>query len=308
MTQPRIRITNPAAKGDTGAQGPQGIQGEQGEQGIQGIQGIQGLQGAALIILGNYPTWAAWNAANITGEAGDAWLILEDGSLMVWDTITNSWFDAGDLQGPQGIQGIQGPKGDQGIQGIQGIQGEQGLKGDTGDQGPQGEKGDKGDTGDTGPVGGFGYYGSFYDVLTQEVALGEESIGIPVLVRNIDTDATSGFTIVDNSKIKAQYPGVYNFAFSFQWHNTGGGGNGTTVEIWFTKNGQQIPDSNTRVAVNTNSPYVVSAWNIFQKMNANDYIQMYWATDNHHIVMKNNTGLMGGPAIPSAIITVNQVG
>jgi hypothetical protein len=187
-------------------------------------------------------------------------------------------------------------KGDTGAQGSQGIQG---IKGD---------KGDKGDTGNTGPAGGFGYYGSFYDVLTQQVVQGQESIGIPALVRNIDADATSGFTIVDNSKIKAQYPGVYNFAFSFQWHNTGGGGNGTTVEVWFTKNGQQIPDSNTRVAINTNSPYVVSAWNIFQKMNANDYIQMYWATDNHHIIMKSNTGSMGGPAIPSAIITVNQVG
>lgn len=184
------------------------------------------------------------------------------------------------------------------------------LKGDTGAQGP---KGDTGDTGPQGPKGDPGSinnvsFGSFYDVETQQIVQGQESIGIPVLIRQIDSDATRGFTVVDNSKIKAQYAGVYNFAFSFQWHNTGGGGNGQTVEIWFTKNGQLIPDSNTRVAVNTNSPYVVSAWNIFQKMNANDYVQIYWATDNHHIVMAHNTGLMGGPAIPSSIITVNQIG
>ena len=197
---------------------------------------------------------------------------------------------------PNTGEGIPGPKGDQGEQGPQG------------EQGIQGEQGPKGDKGDTGSVGGFGYHGSFYDTTTQEIVQGQESIGIPVLIRNIDTDATNGFTVLDNSKMKAQYAGVYNFSFSFQWHNDGGGGNGTTVEIWFTKNGTAIPDSNTRVAVNTNSPYVVSAWNIFQKMNANDYVQIYWATDNHRIRMRYNTGTMGGPAIPSAIITVNQVG
>jgi hypothetical protein len=38
-----------------------------------------------------------------------------------------------------------------------------------------------------------------------------------------------------------------------------------------------------------------------------DYYEVYWATDNSNIVMAHNTGLMGGPAIPSAIVTVMQV-
>lgn len=118
--------------------GPQGIQGEQGTQGIQGEQGVQGETGAALTVLGSYPDLAAFNAAALTGSAGDAWLLLSDGSLMVWNTSTLVWDDAGDLQGPQGVQGIQGVKGDQGIQGIQGEQGIQGIKGDKGDTGATG--------------------------------------------------------------------------------------------------------------------------------------------------------------------------
>lgn len=175
---------------------------------------------------------------------------------------------------------------------------ESGIPGPTGPQGPKGDTGSISDSS----------YGSFYDILTQSVTQQQESTGIPVLIRSIDTDATKGFTVVDNSKMKAANAGIYNFAFSFQFHNTGGGGMGQTVEIWFVKNGTAIPDSNTRIAVNTNSPYVIAAWNLFQKLNANDYVQMYWATDNHHIQMAHNTGTMGGPAIPSAIITVNQVG
>jgi hypothetical protein len=135
---------NPGVKGDTGLQGPKGDTGEQGIQGIQGLQGLQGIQGVkgdtgtALTILGNYATPAAFTSANLVGAAGDAWLILSTGVLMVWDTVTSSWFDAGALQGPAGPAGTTGPQGTQGIQG---------LKGDKGDQGEQGPVGPQGNTG-----------------------------------------------------------------------------------------------------------------------------------------------------------------
>lgn len=150
-----------------------------------------------------------------------------------------------------------------------------------------------------------GKYGSFYDSLTQEVASDQTSIGRPVLLRN--TAEADGFSIVDNSKITAQYPGTYDFQFSFQFYNGGGGGSGQTVEIWLVHNEQQVAHTNTRVAVNTNSPYVVSAWDFILTIAAGDRVQIYWATDNHHIVMRANTGTMGGPAIPSAIVTVIPV-
>jgi hypothetical protein len=150
------------------------------------------------------------------------------------------------------------------------------------------------------------YYGSFYDTLDQLVTT--PSVGQPVKIRNTDATITNGFSVVNDSRITAANSGKYNVAFSFQLHNRGGGGSGSTVEVWIAKNGSSIPDSNTRVAVNTNSPYVVAAWNFFVPLNAGEYVEIYWATDNHNITMEHNTGAMGGPAIPSAIITVNQVG
>jgi hypothetical protein len=147
-------------------------------------------------------------------------------------------------------------------------------------------------------------YGGWYDTATQTITT--QSVGQPVLIRQ--TDVERGFTVASNSRITAARTGVYNLAFSFQLHNTGGGGAGSTVEIWLTKNGSPIADSNTRVNVPTNGPYVVAAWNFFKQMDAGDYIEVYWATDNHHIQLQYNTGAMGGPTIPSAIITVNQIG
>ena len=100
----------------------------------------------------------------------------------------------------------------------------------------------------------------------------------------------------------------FNIAFSLQLHNPGGGGNGTTVETWLVKNGVAVPNSNTRTAVITNSPYILLSRNFIKQIDALDNLQMYWATDNHHIQIRHNTGTMGGPEIPSAIMTVQQVG
>ena len=143
------------AKTGGGSQGPQGNPGPQGEQGVQGEQGTTGAQGAALIILGSYPDLAAFlaGAGGLPGNPGDAWIILSDGSLYVWNTDTNLWNDVGDLLGPQGPQGQQGVQGEQGIQGQQGTQGTQGDKGDTGSQGVQGEQGIQGVKGDDGAQG-----------------------------------------------------------------------------------------------------------------------------------------------------------
>jgi hypothetical protein len=123
----RKYITN----GNQGPAGPQGVQGPQGLQGVQGEQGIQGEVGAALTVLGSYPDLASFLAGpgGSPGTEGTAWIIESDGSLYVWHTITETWDDVGDLQGPQGQQGIQGIQGEQGEQGVQGIQGDPGPVG-----------------------------------------------------------------------------------------------------------------------------------------------------------------------------------
>ena len=223
----------------------------------------------SLQILDAHETYEDFIAEHPTGNPGDVHLVGDN--LYAWNSETNSWLDAGVIVGPTG---------------------------------PQGDMGPIGLTGATGPTAGFGAYGSWYD--TQDQIVNTVSVGQPVLIRQ--QDIASGFTRLNNSQMKALNAGIYNFAFSFQFHNRGGGGNGETAEIWLTKNGQPVPFTNTRVNVNTNSPYIVAAWNFFINLTANDYVELYWATDNLNIVLEHNTGSMGGPVIPSTIITVNQVG
>ena len=175
-------------------------------------------------------------------------------------------------------------------------------------------KGDKGDTGEQGPKGDTGSisdssYGSFYDVQTQALTQQQESTGFPVLIRSIDTDATKGFTVIDNSKMKAANAGVYNFAFSFQFHNTGGGGSGTTVEIWLRKNGTNVDYSNTQLSLNSNNGKTFAAWNFVEPLNAGGYFELKWsATDSAIRLVTNGTQTNPTrPAVPSVIVTITQV-
>lgn len=195
-------------------------------------------------------------------------------------------------KGDTGPQGPPGPQGDQGIQGIQGSQGTQGIQGI---QGPAGASGMA-----------SAYFGSFYDLQDQSVSA--LNTGQPVLIRNTDATVTNGFSVVNNSQITAVNSGKYNVAFSFQVHHRSGGGSGSDLEVWLVKNGSAIPDSNTRLHIDSNSPYDVAAWNFFVSLNAGDNVEIYWATNNFNIVLEHNTGSMGGPVIPSTIVTINQVG
>ena len=148
--------------GETGAPGADGAAGLKGDVGAQGPQGVPGTPGVVLTMKGSFPTRAAFDAAGITGVAGDAWIIVQDGSLLVWNSLTNKWDNVGDLvgkQGAQGLQGIQGATGATGGQGPQGPQGANGATGATGAQGPQGPQGATGSTGATGATGAQGPVG-----------------------------------------------------------------------------------------------------------------------------------------------------
>jgi hypothetical protein len=103
---------------------------------------------------------------------GDLWVIgnRDDPSTparaYVWDEPTQTWVDAGQIQGAQGVQGPQGvpgavgPAGPEGPQGLPGadstVPGPAGAKGDTGPEGPQGVPGADGPAGADGAAGPVG--------------------------------------------------------------------------------------------------------------------------------------------------------
>ena len=151
-------------------------------------------------------------------------------------------------------------------------------------------------------------YGSFYDSSTHT------TLGTTQELMQFGTTAfTSGVTIVndglgDPTQITFSSTGVYNIQFSAQLKKTGGGG-ATIFYIYFLKDGLIIPNSNTAVTLENNGDLTVASWNLFVDITAlPSYCQIGWYTNNAvGEIHADPAPVVGLPAIPSAILTVNRI-
>jgi hypothetical protein len=152
------------------------------------------------------------------------------------------------------------------------------------------------------------FHGAFHSEVDQSLP-----INTPGAMHFEVTDLSQGITIANDtdghpSLIRIENLGVYNIQFSAQLHNTGGGGSGSTVDIWLVHQGVPVPASNTKVEVPSNAPYVVAAWNFFVTANTTPQdFQLFWRTSKSEIRIEHVDVNGVVPAVPSIILTVNQV-
>lgn len=155
-----------------------------GPKGDTGEAGAPGKDGTGVTIKGSFADMEALQSAHPSGEAGDAYMLEDNGHLAVWNG--SQWQDVGQIKGDKGDTG---PKGDPGEDGAaatvtvgtvttgepgteaavvnggtssaavlnftipKGAAGAQGPAGEDGADGAPGEKGEKGDKGDPGEPG-----------------------------------------------------------------------------------------------------------------------------------------------------------
>lgn len=132
------------------------------------------------------------------------------------------------------------------------------------------------------------------------------SINTPTAVTFNATSFEKGIKLQNSSKLVIEESGVYNIQFSAQFHHISGGGAGETVFMWFRKNGTNIANSATTLHISSNT-YDVMTVNLFESMKPNDYFQVYWSTTNANIRVEHVAANAVHPAIPSIIVTVNQI-
>lgn len=150
---------------------------------------------------------------------------------------------------------------------------------------------------------GFNHYGTFYDTTTQT----NPTINTPMAVTFNSTSEAYGVSLKagDTAKIVAARDGVYNFQFSSQLDNVGGGA--ATFYIWFAINGTAIPHSAGKVVISGVSDEKVAAWNYLVTMQAGDEFQLMWSSDSLDAVIRAVAAASPIPAIPSTIMTVTYV-
>jgi hypothetical protein len=144
-------------------------------------------------------------------------------------------------------------------------------------------------------------YGSFFDTSTQTAAA--SNTAYPVTLNS--TSITDGVYIgTPTSRVYVDRVGTYNFQFSAQLLKSGGGSG--NVYIWYRVNGANIANSATIVTLAGSSSASVAAWNFVVEMNAGDYFELVWSTNNTNCEIHAAAASAPVPAIPSVILTVTD--
>jgi hypothetical protein len=171
--------------------------------------------------------------------------------------------------------------------------------------------GAKGDTGAAGADGFIPKWGWFYDLSDESTTVGT----VTPIHNNTVGDNSHGVTF-DNTTggIAVNTAGTYNIAFSSQVVNSDTN-NGATISIWLQKKSgsgswTNIDSTNTDVDIVKHdlSGRKVLAWNFFVPMTTTDQVRLVWQTTATTLYINYSAVSGSKPAIPSTILTVNQVG
>jgi hypothetical protein len=261
--------------GPAGPAGPTGAPGLPGDPGDPGVDGEDALWN----FTGVYDVGASYAVGDIATYDGKTWYRLNSNGGNVGDTPDEGIFWT--LLADTGAQG---------------------LPGDTGPTGPQG-------------LGGTSAsFGVFSHPSTQLNPVANTPNAMKFnTVEELDAVSSVTQTIVgggtDSNALLFGIAGTYNVQFSAQLRYNGGGA--AVVNIWFRKNGVDVPRSDTKVDIASSAEYVVAAWNLVLTVAATDTVQIMWASADTDVTLVANAATTTPdpirPAIPSVILTATQV-
>lgn len=155
-----------------------------------------------------------------------------------------------------------------------------------------------------------GFWGAFYSSVNQP-----NTTANVINYMTVDyTDPSSNGVVMNGGSgpnytgIKILNEGIYNIQFSAQM--THGNASLDDMQIWFRKNGVDIIESNSTISIKDNGMNTVAAWNIIVEATAQDTFSIMWASASTVLTLKAmaaQTTPFASPAIPSVIITVQQI-
>lgn len=117
-----------------------------------------------------------------------------------------------------------------------------------------------------------------------------------------DVNKTS---LKNSNRIYVEETGDYFFQFSAMI--TKSSANSGTADIWFRKNGVDLPRSNTRVTLAGSGAEVTMTVGIILDLSAGDYVQLVGSASTSNTQL-SASGAGVGPAVPGILATINLVG
>jgi len=159
-----------------------------------------------------------------------------------------------------------------------------------------------------GPMGGKNLnnpYGAFQDSTDQTAA----AINTAYAMRLNTVDYANGVSVVSNSRITVTDSGIWNLQWSGQFQNTDSQLH--DVRVWLKVNGTSVTGSTGYIAVPNShggvNGHSIAGWNYFLRLNANDYVELWWETDNTAISIQAYNASGNYPSTASVVATMTFV-
>jgi hypothetical protein len=134
----------------------------------------------------------------------------------------------------------------------------------------------------------------------------------PATIEYDTTEASSGIYLSNNSRLNARNAGVYNVQFSIQLASDDNALQ--YADVWFRKNGVDIPRSATRfdlpIRKSAGDPsHVVGTVNIFVDLAAGDYVEVAGLVSATTVSLISHVATTSPdrPIIPAAIVTMQYI-
>jgi hypothetical protein len=122
------------------------------------------------------------------------------------------------------------------------------------------------------------------------------------------TEDANKCRLVDVTKLQVQETGDYFFQFSAQISKAGS--SAAQADIWFRKNGVDVPRSNTRTTFSGNPNETLTTVATILDLDINDYVELVFSSADAgvKITAHNTLTTPARPNIPGIIATLNLVG
>jgi len=123
------------------------------------------------------------------------------------------------------------------------------------------------------------------------------------------TDYASGVSVASNSRITVTDGGIWNLQWSGQFQNTDSQLH--DVRVWLKINGTVVTGSTGFISIPSShggvNGHSITGWNYFVSLNANDYVELWWETDNTAVSIQAYAAAGNYPSTASVIATMTFV-
>ena len=148
-------------------------------------------------------------------------------------------------------------------------------------------------------------YGAFQSTVDQTAAVANTAYAMTFNT----TDYANGVSVASNSRITVADAGIWNLQWSGQFENPDSQDH--DGRAWLKINGTVVTGSTGFFAVPSKhgvvNGHALIGWNYFVSLNANDYVELWWETDNTAVSIQAYAASGNYPSTASLIATMSFV-